>query len=347
MSGTPSLLGTAMRHPIPSTRPPVPAIPPVPTGYREMSPAAPANLPTVNLTYPCLPLALHYVKEEIYSYIKDIKNVQVKVTTRRDAVFLFADERVADKIGRFIKNTISHHESKINHVKETLSCCYLPVLAERLVQEKFAKIQVPFEMTVLAGKGYVSLETLAKFFSKCDRKTVESMKGYLHQKESDEVPCYQWYWEDDSALKPYDKSISRKLEQAYLSGLTIIERIGRFQYKIDPSNMEQTNLRTDRVRKIERNALHESKEWDITLDIKAHDSHLQEIRREVLEEMEKMVVETEFTESYMKKVPKCKNSLLEVARLSLVRAQNIASNSHAIALKGTPKTRNFDSKKKS
>ena len=275
--------------------------------------------------------------EEVYQYIKDIKDMRVKVTTQRDALFLLADRRVAEKIGHFIKSSISHHTSKIGRIKETMSCCYLPVLADKLVQEKFAKIQVPFEMTILAKKGYISLETLAKDFSKCGSKlTVESVKDYLCQNESDEVPRYQWNWEDDSVFKPYDKSVSAKLEKAFLSGLTIVEHIGRFQYKIDSSNMEQTNLRTDRVRKIERKALYESKVWGISLEIVAHDKHLHEIKREVLKEMEKVVVETEFTESYMKKVPKCRDSLLEVARLNLVSAENVASNSHAITLKGTP-----------
>lgn len=321
-----------MRYPIPMRYPPAAMryLVPHPTSLVVHSDSA-----LVNVSYPCnIPLALHYVKEEVYQYIRDIKNSQVKVTIERDAVCLCAEKRLTDKIGHFINNSISNHEAKINCIEETLSCCYLPVLADKLVQDKFAKIQVPYEMEILAGGGYVSLERLAHVYSKCDLKTVEKLKEYMHEKESNELPHYKWYWQDILALKAYDKPVSEKLEQAFLSGLTIIESIGQFEYKIDPSNMEQMNMRTKKVRKIKRTAIHSSRKWFISLQIRAHDNHLHEIKREVLEEMEKAIVETKFTEPY-EDIPECMDSLLEIARHGFISAEKAAGSGCAIVLKGT------------
>ena len=296
--------------------------------------AMPASAEIVRNEFPCDPIAGHYVKEAVDGYVKEM-SLQGKVTAQEKKIFLFARESVAVQIREFVLSSIRDHEHEIGSNENVMECFYLPLLSDQSVQEQLKKLQVPFELKVLHAGSYLPLEKLVQVYSGCDDKTVKAdvLRPFLQSAKTGSTE-YSWYWDEGAILRPYDASISQKLERAFVSKLTITESIGRHRYEVDTSRMKQTNMETRKVRKIERKAARKIKKWNISLKIRAHLDHLGEIEEEILGMLEKRVETIKVSVPYVEDDSNLVEYLLELARESFVSAEKVDDCGSVLVLRG-------------
>ena len=294
--------------------------------------AVPASAEIVKNEFPCDPIAGHYVKEAVDGYVKEM-SLQVKVTVQEKKICLFAREGVAVQIREFVLSSIHDHEHEIRSNENVMECFYLPILSDQSVQDQLKKLQAPFELKVLSAGSYLPLEKLVQVYLGCDDKTVEAdeLRPFLQSAKTGSTE-YSWYWDEGANLRPYDASISQKLERAFVSKLTITESVGRHAYAIDTSRMKQTNMKTRKVRKIERKAVCKIEKWNISLKIRAHLDHLGEIEEEILGMLEKRVVKVSVP--YVEDDSNLVEYLLELARKSFVSAEKVDDCGSVLVLRG-------------
>jgi RNA recognition motif-containing protein len=287
----------------------------------------------VKSLFPCGSLAGHYVKDAVERYVRE-RSLQVKVTIQGEKICLFARKGVAIQIGGFVNSSICDNEAKICSVRELLDCCYLPVLADLSVQDQIAKLkhQVPFEAGVLADSTHTSLKQLAQTYSG-QSVIADELKPFL--KKSNRTD-HRWYWDDESSLKPYDRTVGQKLEEAFESKLTIVVSIGRFEYRINTSRMRQTNTRTNKVRNVIRKAeAAETEERSVSLVIRGHSDHIHEVKREILDTLERHIQEVEVPITCVGGGTSVSEYLLEIARKGFVSARREGEGSSGtIILRG-------------
>lgn len=302
--------------------------------YPTTNPPVEAAPEIVNLHYPCDPLALKHVEQDAVLHRRQIHSPRVTMTTQKGEICVCAEREVADQFGAFIRSRIKSHEAEIDVHEAMLGCYYLPILVDQAIQRKISEIQVPFETRVKKSYGYSSLEELAQVYSKADEKTVESseLKQYLLPK-SDQVACYQWFWLDGFEFKPYTEAVNKKLEQAFVLGLPVVVSIDQFDYKIDTSNKTQTNTRTKKVREMKRKVVHEADEFQVCLQIRAHSDHLSEVKREIMEQTEKIIKQKEFKIPHFDQQSPPVDHFLQIARRGFVDAES-SVDADIIVLRG-------------
>ena len=237
----------------------------------------------VKEVHSCDPLAVKYVIEDSNQRLKEILCSMIKLNPEKGAISVCAEASLAGNINTFVHRRITFHEAKISRVEEVMECCYLPVLADPVILEQFAKSEVPFEVKILRERQYIPLEELAQALAERD---VEDVRKLYVQSVKGESTENRWYWKDGSSFEPYDASVNQVLEQAFVSKVPVVEvPIGSCIYKIDIQSMTQTNTRTKNVRKVERRP----ETQGISVEIRAHSDHLLEVQREVLERMQQSV----------------------------------------------------------
>ena len=235
-----------------------------------------ADVRFVKEVHSCDPLAVKYVIEDLNQRLKEISCSMIKLSTEKGAILVCAEVSLADDINSSIRRRIAFYEAKISSVEKVMECCYLPVLADPMIVEQFAKSQVPFEVKILRERQYIPLEELAQALAERD---VEDVRNLYVQSVKGESTENRWYWKDGSSFKPYDSSVNQVLEQAFVSKVPVVEvPIGSFVYKIDIRSMMQTNTRTKNIRQIERRP----ETSGISLEIRAQSDHLLHVQREVL-----------------------------------------------------------------
>lgn len=295
------------------------------------------DLEFVTLKFFCDPLVVKYVKEDVDRHLMERRESGVQITPQRGEVCVYAEKSTSGWIGDLVKGSVAQHVADIRSVEESLDCYYLPILADQEMQRKFDAMQVPFEVRVQqhshAGTESVTLAELSQAYLKCEGKSVtaDGLKRYLSPSKKT-TTHYEWFWQDETGFVPYDASISKKLDRAFSSGLTIVEAIGRFDYKINPVSKEQVNTRTGKVRRLRRKAVIVAESRHICIQIRAPSRHLDEVKRELVKEMDATVVNTSYSVPHFSPNTDTVDHLLGVARQGFVSADRAGVN--RIVLKG-------------
>ena len=181
---------------------------------------------------------------------------------------------------------------------------------------------------------------------------------------------YKWFWKDDDhKFQPYSPTDSKRLESVFGSSFPVVQlTIGKFNYSIDTRKRRQTNQRTGKEREIRRRPVAgsigsmlkpvyrsmqspkiglaaqttirdqeveytddcESVKYNIKVQLKAHSNYLQEIRREITEEMDNYIKEIEVD---IPCDPEPRDRLIRIAQKSFVTVKDVDSKSK-IVLKG-------------
>ena len=282
-----------------------------------------------NVPFSCDPLAVKAVEESIASYLKESGESGVRLIAERDAIRVCAEKQVTRRIGCFITRSISEHEAQISYLEHILDCYYLPALADRSVQEELGKIDEQFEVKVLQAKVYVPLGELSQVYSKCDVKSMKDSQLSQYLLPGKGSTRYAWFWEESTGFQEYDTSLSEKLEQAYKSKLTILESIGRFQYKIDTLSLQQRNISTRKVRRVERRPIHETEQCQLRVQIRAHSESLQVVKDKIMTIIEQKIECKEIEIPH--RIAESADHLLRVVRYGFISAVN---DCNTIMLKG-------------
>ena len=171
---------------------------------------------------------------------------------------------------------------------------------------------------------YVPLEDLAQAYARCGGRTVDDgseLTQYLLPTSGGGHNSYLWYWESEDGFNPYGVSVSELLERALPSKGSIMLSIGRNDYEVDTCSMTQTNTSTKRVRLIERRLRR-----FISVQIRAHSNHLQEVPGFIRECLLRNMKETAVSVPLVCQDTNSIDHLLEVAQRWLIFAQKTADN---------------------
>ena len=301
----------------------------------------------VNFKCPCDPLVVKHVCDDVERFLRENKESKVKVTRQSDDVCVYVEQSACDRIQELVKGSIQKQKAQIKSSEQCLPCSVLPVLAGEAFQRKLAEMQVPVEVRIAKSRrpGALptldALEELSQSFLSCKDRNVkaEGLKGYVMQLKDSKI-SYEWFWKDDGGFMPYDPSVSKKLEQALASDLTISAAIGRFDYKIDPVALQQTNTKTGKVREVVRREVEREQGREIRIRIRAHSRHLSEVVAEVVKMLNEPLVEVKVGVPYLQHDSRNMERLLQVAREQFVDADHVTGE-NAITLKGVRESVGF------
>lgn len=303
--------------------------------FRWATPTNPVkNL--VSLDFPCDPLAITYVEKELN---QDFSQLMIKIVPKSNKLTVHVQEMIADLAKKQVQSTIKTHESKIESVEMPLEFYYLPVLADQVTQKQIFGIRIPFLLKVSCKEEQVCLGKLSEDYSTSKNASLNSplLTSYLTlcTPPTGKATQYQWYWFGDENYQPYDEELNKRTEKEFKHKGKFVQEIGRFEYTIDTHSMKQINRKTRTARHLKRSPVLASESSCITLQLRAHQDHIQELKREIIDGINSTIQEaTIMLPDIATEAIPFVELLLTTARNNFVRATLDKDGMAAIVMRG-------------